>query len=84
MTGQLQPWVRSATLESTVSTKPSDIDPAEGTADPTVDSLVAAVRAKPVTGIADLDRYAAEIWDSDEELEAFLADVRASRSADLA
>ena len=29
------------------------------------------------------DDVRAELWDSDEEFEAFLADVRASRQADL-
>lgn len=31
-----------------------------------------------------VDDMAADLWESDEELDAFLADVRASRNADLA
>ena len=49
-----------------------------------VDELIAAVGATPVTDVEDLGRFAADIWDSDEELEAFLADVRASRDRDVA
>jgi hypothetical protein len=40
--------------------------------------------AAPVTSIDDLSRYQADLWESDEELEAFLAHVRSSRNADLA
>lgn len=67
-----------------VSTKPSDFDHPELPPDVSVDELIAAVGAQPVTSIDDLDRLAADIWDSDDELEAFVADVRASRNADLA
>ncbi|MHB8669151.1 MAG: hypothetical protein ACYDAD_01075 [Acidimicrobiales bacterium] len=67
-----------------MSTKPSDLNHPDGPDDVIVDTLVAAVGAKPVTNLEDLDRYAADIWESDDELEAFLADVRASRNADLA
>lgn len=67
-----------------MSTKPSDFDNPELPADVSVDELIAAVGARPVTSIDDLDRFATDIWDSDEELEAFLADVRTSRNADLA
>lgn len=67
-----------------VSTKPSDFDHPELPADASVDELIAAVGARPVASIDDLDRFAADIWDSDEELHAFLADVRTSRDADLA
>jgi hypothetical protein len=37
---------------------------------------------RPVRSFEDM--RAADLWDSDEEFDAFLADVRASRQADLA
>jgi len=40
--------------------------------------------ARPIESIEDLDRYALDVWETDEELEAFLAHVRAQRNADLA
>jgi hypothetical protein len=40
--------------------------------------------AAPVASIDDLNRYRADVWESDEELEAFLVHVRSSRNADLA
>ena len=49
--------------------------------------LEAAIRefgARPIESIEDLDRYALDVWETDEELEAFLAHVRAQRNADLA
>ena len=50
-------------------------------------SLEEQARAKglrPVDAIEDLDEFALDVWESDEDLRAFLADVRASRDADLA
>lgn len=50
-------------------------------------SLEEQARAKgprPVDSIEDLDEFALDVWESDEDLRAFLADVRASRDADLA
>jgi hypothetical protein len=44
----------------------------------TVDELVRLQDATPVTDVHEL---AAEIWESDDELDAFLADLRASRHA---
>jgi hypothetical protein len=44
----------------------------------TLDELARRCLAKPV---ADVDELAADIWESDEELDAFLADLRASRAA---
>jgi hypothetical protein len=46
----------------------------------TLDELARRCHAKPV---ADVNELAADIWDSDEELDAFLADLRASRDASL-
>ena len=39
---------------------------------------------RPISSIEDLDDFAVDVWESDEDLQAFLADVRASRDADLA
>ena len=47
----------------------------------TIEDLVRAQHAEPV---ADPGELAADIWESDAELEAFLADLRASRNASLA
>ena len=47
----------------------------------TIEDLARAQHGEPVADPADL---AADIWESDEELEAFLADLRAARNASLA
>ena len=47
---------------------------------PTIEDLARAQHAEPV---ADPGELAADIWESDAELEAFLADLRASRNASL-
>lgn len=41
-------------------------------------------RRQGVRPAASLDDLRADLWDSDQELDAFLADVRESRRADLA
>jgi hypothetical protein len=46
------------------------------------DELIQRSGARPVASIEDLDRFQADLWDSEEELEAFLSNVRASRAAD--
>ncbi len=48
----------------------------------TFDELIQRSGARPVASVEDLERFQAELWDSEEELEAFLSDVRASRAAD--
>jgi len=48
---------------------------------PTIEDLARAQHAEPV---ADPGKLAADIWESDAELAAFLADLRASRNASLA
>jgi len=48
---------------------------------PTIEDLAWAQRAEPV---ADPGELAADIWESDAEMAAFLADLRASRNASLA
>ncbi|HEX2274132.1 MAG TPA: hypothetical protein VHG90_09705 [Acidimicrobiales bacterium] len=58
-------------------------DQGRGTERRTEEQLLGAPVA-PVASIDDLRGYRADIWESDEELETFLARVRASRNADLA
>ena len=40
-------------------------------------------RQQGVTPVVPVEDMRADLWDSDEELDAFLADVRSSRQADL-
>ena len=47
----------------------------------TIEELAAAQGVMPMEST---EEWAADIFESDEELEAFLADVRASRNASLA
>ena len=44
-----------------------------------IDELIRRSGVRPVASIDDLIRFRASLWDSDEELAAFLANVRASR-----
>ena len=46
-----------------------------------LDELAALADARPV---GDASELLADIWDSDEELDAFLVDVRSSRDISLA
>jgi hypothetical protein len=46
-----------------------------------VEELARQQKVEPVRSFEDMRT---DLWDSDEELDAFLADVRASRQADLA
>ena len=47
-----------------------------------IDELIRRSGVRPVASIEDLRRFRASLWDSDEELDAFLANVRASRAGD--
>ncbi len=47
---------------------------------PVLEELACAQYARPVDDIAELR---ADVWDSDEELDEFLADWRATRNASL-
>ncbi len=58
-----------------------DADPKRATPPLTLDALARQQGVKP---IASADELRADIWESDEELDAFLAEVRRSRDADLA
>lgn len=46
----------------------------------TVEELARQQGVRPVTSLEDMRAY---LWDSDEELDEFLADVRAARQDDL-
>ena len=50
----------------------------------TIKELAAAQGVKPMESMESNEEWVAEIFESDEELEAFLADVRSSRNASLA
>ena len=66
----------------------ADLHPSDGTEDQpgatrrAVDELIRRSGLRPVTSIEDLGRFQADLWDSEEELEAFLSNVRASRATD--
>jgi hypothetical protein len=65
-----------------MSADPHPANEAEDQPNPTrraVEELIHRSAARPVASIEDLDRFQANLWDSDEELEAFLSNVRASR-----
>jgi hypothetical protein len=47
-------------------------------------SIEELIRQQGVRPVADTDDMRADLWDSDEEFDEFLADVRASRQRDLA
>ena len=48
-----------------------------------VEELVRAKGVKPIRSIEDLQAYSADLFESDEEVEEFLAFVREQRNADL-
>ena len=60
------------------SRTPAEVQPAQ---DSDLDAISRAVGVKP---LGSLDELALDVWDSDEELDAFLADLRASRESGLA
>ena len=47
-----------------------------------IDELIRRSGVRPVASIDDLSRFQASLWESDEELAAFLANVRARRGGD--
>ena len=66
-------------------TEPQRVDePQPPARRPTLEELARMKGLKPVESIDDLEAFALDVWDSDEDLQAFLADVQASRHADLA
>lgn len=60
------------------SSPPVEVQPAQ---DADLDAIARAVGVKP---LGSLDELALDVWESDEELDAFLADLRASRESGLA
>lgn len=46
-------------------------------------SVAELARQQGVGPVTSVESMRADLWDSDEELEEFLADVRASRQADV-
>lgn len=66
-------------------TEPHRVDePQPPTRRPTLEELAREKGLKPVESLDDLEAFALDVWDSDEDLQAFLADVHASRHADRA
>jgi len=67
-------------------TEPQRVDePQPPARRPTLEALALEKGLKPVESLDDLEAFALDVWDSDEDLQAFLADVQASRHAvDLA
>jgi hypothetical protein len=47
------------------------------------DGVEVASHARPINSLEDLQSYAVELFDSDEEVEEFLAFVREIRNADI-
>jgi hypothetical protein len=47
-----------------------------------LDELIRSCGARPIAPIEDLDRFRADLWESDEELTAFWECVRRSRDSD--
>jgi hypothetical protein len=62
-----------------VSNVHDHFDPTVGQA-PSLEELARLQHAGPV----EVDELEGDIWESDEELDAFLADLRASRNASIA
>lgn len=51
---------------------------------PSLEEFARAQGLKPIETVDELGELVLDVWDSDEDLDDFLADVRASRHADLA
>ena len=60
------------------SRPPAEVQPAQDA------DLDAISRALGVGPLGSLDELALDVWDSDEEFDAFLAELRASRESGLA
>lgn len=58
-----------------------DVDSGTASTRRAVDDIIRRSGARAVASIEDLDRFQAHLWDSDDELEAFLVAVRASRDS---
>jgi len=68
---------------------PADSHPADspdygaGSTRDALDELIRDAGARPISSAEDVDRFRTELWHSDEELEAFLLDLRAGRNAGI-
>lgn len=49
-----------------------------------VEELIKAKNARPIQSLEDVEALAADVWESDEELEEFLAFTYAERRRDVA
>lgn len=48
-----------------------------------LEELIRDTDARPIASAEDVDRFRTSLWSSDEELEAFLVDLRATRNAGI-
>ena len=48
-----------------------------------LDELIRDTGGRPIASAEDVDRFRTSLWNSDEVLEAFLVDMRASRNAGI-
>jgi hypothetical protein len=78
--GDVQSWVPGAAYHGVVSQAHQEPEPMADRP-VTIEDLARHQHAEPV---ADPGELATDIWESDAELEVFLADLRASRNASLA
>ncbi|WP_250005939.1 hypothetical protein [Actinoplanes sp. M2I2] len=67
-----------------MTTSPDDAAIPPRRARRTVDELIRAKNARPILSLADLDAMAADIFESDKELDEFLEFTHAERQRDLA
>ena len=49
----------------------------------TPEAEAARVGATPIRSVEDFDRFKADVWDSDEEVDEFIAFVRDLRNSDV-
>jgi hypothetical protein len=66
------------------SSAPAEDWPADSAAPPVQVPVEELARQQGVSPLTSIEEARANIWDSDEELDEFLADFRASRDAELA
>lgn len=68
----------------TADLHPSDSPEQEaGSTRHALDELIRDAGARPIASAEDVDRFRTSLWNSDEELKAFLVDLRASRNAGI-
>lgn len=68
----------------TADLHPSDSPEQEvGSTRHALDELIGDAGACPIASADDVDRFRTSLWNADEELEAFLVDLRASRNVGI-